>query len=205
MGMLVQTFVRVLVAAIMLIAATARGMASPACDVALEALRASFPGHQGRLALDGMGNLQRVRIFLREAGPCLSKAYADNPADRCGWVDPNVATTRVRPPSRETLESLASAPIQDAARACPTLGRMSHAALGWTPQTSRSMRIKRDGLYDHTSVGITLPVVSASRGEAIAWVESQSGPLAGGGGFVLLRSDLGGRWRVAARFPGFVS
>jgi hypothetical protein len=197
--------IRAVVLAIALAASPAGVLAATPCDLAFEALRTSFPGGSDRMVLDGMGNLQRVGFLLREAGPCLSRAYADRPDDRCGWVDPNNPTAHVHPPARETVEALQRAPARDAAKACPALVQQARLVLGWRAPTSRPNRLRRDGLYEHTSVGVTLPVVNAARGEAIAWVESQVGPLGGGGGFILMRTDARGRWQMAARFPGYVS
>ena len=197
-----------IVAAVAVYAAPPRALAEPACDAALAALTDLFSGTHGPTALDGMGNLQRVRIVLNQAGPCLARSYVGSPAEnRCGWIGVNAGRriTVVRPPGKQTLLALENSPVQDATRACPTLRHDTQTVLGWRAPSRKGVRLRPDGLYDYTTVGITFPVVSAAQGEAIAWAESQSGPLAGGGGFVLLRVDRKGRWRVAARFPALVS
>jgi hypothetical protein len=52
---------------------------------------------------------------------------------------------------------------------------------------------------------MTLPVISAAHGEAIALVGSYSGPLAGQSFLVLIRFGSDGNWRVAGGFPISIS
>ncbi len=196
---------RTLGVAAALCAVAPSALAGPACDAALAALRDIHPGAYPTV-LDGMGNTLRVRLVMNDAGECLSRAYfADSGQDRCGWMDANTRIAPVRPPAKATLNALASTRIENATMACPTLRRATQEKLGWQKSGSRALRLKRNGLYDHRSVGITLPVVNSAEGEAITWVESLSGPLAGGAGFVLLRMDAKGRWQVDAKFPALIS
>ncbi len=198
---------RLLIVALALWAAPAGVLAEPACDAALAALREDYSGPPAHYALSGVGNPQRVKLFVNDAGPCLSRAYSrKSDQDGCGWfgISARGMPAPARPPAKETLEAFARSPIVDGSAGCPSLRRTTQRILGWRAP-SKGSRVRRNGLYDYTSVGITLPVISAAQGEAIAWVEAQSGPLAGGGGVVLLRVDANGRWRMAARLPLVVS
>ncbi len=177
-------------------------LAEPACDVALAELSQEFHGPPGHYALVGVGNLQRVKLVMDEAGPCLSKASSRRPdQNMCGWIEiSDKREAPARPLAKATLEMLTRSPIVDAATACPTLTHATRSILGWGAPSKR-LRIRRNGLYAFTGVGITLPVVAAAQGEAIAWVETRSGPLAGGGAFVLLRVEANGHWRLVAVLP----
>lgn len=199
--------VRALVAAASLLAVPNAALAQSECDAAQAALVELFPGKPGEYALDGMGNLGRVKLFLDLAGPCLSRRYSGNPDDDCyGWygLSANGEPVAASPPAKETLEALVSSPAVDAAVACPALRTATQSTMGWREPSSKPLKLKPNGLYAYTSVGLTLPVV-VSGSEAVAWVEQQSGPLAGGSYLVLLRRDDEGRWRLAGRFPISIS
>ena len=183
------------------------GLAEPACDVALAALTGIYRGDRGPAALDGKIDPVQVRSYLREGGECLPRAYPRHPTESaCGWLDPSGQIgPQVRAPAKQTIDALMKAPVRDASTACSMLKRNTRTVLGWRGRNGESGQRRKSGLYDHTSIGISLPVVNAAQGEAIAWAQSQSGPLAGGGGFVLLRIDAKGRWRLSGRLPVFVS
>lgn len=187
--------------------APAAAVAQVRCDVAQAALVDLFSGTPGEYALDGIGNIGRIKLFLDLAGPCLSRVYTGQIDDECyGWygLSPDGNPAKANPPGQKTLEVLASAPAIDATVACPALRSATQSAIGWRRPSDKPPKRKRGRFSPYTSVGITLPVVTLEA-EAVAWVDQYSGRLAGGSYLVLLRRDDEGRWRLAARFPMSVS
>lgn len=65
--------------------------------------------------------------------------------------------------------------------------------------------VRKGGLYSYTSTTFTLPVISPDGAEALAYVDSSSGPLAASGFLFLLRRDHDGTWKVAARLGLWIS
>jgi hypothetical protein len=177
-----------------------------ACDASRAALTEYFLPQKLPYSLERMGNSQRVKLMTRMVGDCLTRAYTKSD-DPCGWagVDKEGRPHPAAPPARETVAAFLTAPTQDATIACPMLVRTMRASPAWRKSSGHRHRRRRDGLYPYTYVGMTLPVLVESRGEAIAWVESQSGPLAGGSNLLLLRRRGGGAWEVAAIYPISVS
>jgi len=175
-----------------------------ACSAALAALAGYVHPTERRAALERMGNLQRVKLWFRMAGvDCLMQAYGPN--RECGWTVVADETPPVQPPSKEAVQAFVAAPTSDATAKCPKLARAMLAFPGWREAPEVRLRPNRHGLYPVTLVSITLPVLAPSQNEAIAWLDSQSGRLAGSSNLVLLRRTDSGAWRVTAVLPVSVS
>jgi hypothetical protein len=193
------------IVATVVLAAPAPALAQPVCYAARAALVELFAGQSGKYDLGAMGNPGRVKLFLDQAGPCLSRAFSADPDAECGygWYELNAGGRPIpaQPPAKETLDALMTAATLDAVVTCPGIRAATQAIVGWRKPSSKPAA--RDRREHYIYVGMTLPVVAA--GEAIVWIEQQSGPLAGGSELVLLRMDATGRWVLAGRLPMSVS
>lgn len=126
--------------------------------------------------------------------------------DRSRWfqVKADGLPAPIRAPARAAIRAF------DAARPasvtdCESV-RLSIAARGARlTRSDAPSPMRRDGFYDATVHTLTLPVISPDGSEALAYVDSVSGPLAGGGYLVLLRRAPDGAWKVAGRMGLWIS
>ena len=180
---------------------------APECAATQAALHDLFQDRHSRMTFEFIPNELGMRAQLAEFGEQPYQAWPglSDPENRGGWVswdqDPPVG---VSPPHRETLAAFADATIKDPSHACPGLWPSLRQA-GWSKPAPGRQRPGKNGLFPYTYVGMTIPVVTASRAEAIALIRSASGPLAGSSYLVLLRFQSDGTWRVTGRFPISVS
>ncbi|MBI1686863.1 hypothetical protein [Caulobacter hibisci] len=144
-------------------------------------------------------------ILSRFRGPDGALLLDDDPNDsRWFQVKADGLPEPVRPPARATVRTFGAA-RQASVTDCADV-RRSITARGMRIVASEgSPRMRRDGLYDVTTHTLTVPVVSPDGSEALAYADSVSGPLAGGGYLVLLRRKPDGAWKIAGRMGLWIS
>jgi hypothetical protein len=178
------------------LAAAATLEESPACAAAMplldEATRGEAPG---RAALQPAPSATTLQRFIGPDGAILAERDEDGGSN---WFtienDRPVATS---PPGRETISAFAAARPASAADCADFLREAQARGLRLAGENEKPRL--RGEFYKVRMQTVGLPVVSPDGSEALAYVDSTSGPLAGGGFLVLLRRAADGAWRIAGR------
>lgn len=132
---------------------------------------------------------------------------ADPDELRPGWfmVGDGDTPLPVQPPSKEVTQAFIDQ-ARVSATVCANVLEYAHHAGIALPQKGKSRpHRKSDGLYERTFLELTKAVVSPDGGEALVYVSSVSGPLAGSGRLMLFRRDDVGEWMLSGQFPLWVS
>lgn len=111
----------------------------------------------------------------------------------------------VEPPSKEMAQAFIGQ-TRVSATACPNvLAYARRSGISVPRRGEPRPHRKSNGLYDRTFLELTKAITSPDGAEALVYVSSVSGPLAGGGRLMLFRRQYGGEWVLSGQLPLWVS
>lgn len=138
----------------------------------------------------------------------LRQDFPDTDPDdqHAGWfiVGDGDTPVSVKPPSKAMAQAFIEHPRVSATACSNVLEYARRSGVVRQPAKSRPHR-KSNGLYDRTFLELTKAIVSPDGTEALVYVSSVSGPLAGGGRLLLFRRENAGEWALAGQLPLWVS
>lgn len=181
--------------------ALASARESPACAAAMplldEAVRGEAPG---RAALRPPPSASRMLTFTGPDGALLTAP--DDGRSRWFTIE-NDLPVEVAPPAVATVQAFVAASPASATDCAGFLWEAQARGLRLAHENERPRL--RGGVYAVRLQTVGLPVVSPDGDEALAYVDSTAGPLAGGGFLVLLRRAADGGWTIAGRLGLWIS
>lgn len=124
-----------------------------------------------------------------------------------GWfmVGDEDRPVSVEPPSKEMAQAFIDQ-ARVSATACPNvLEYAQRSGISVRQWGGARPHRKSDGLYDRTFLELTKAIIAPDGTEALVYVSSVSGPLAGGGRLMLFRRKNGGEWVLSGQLPLWVS
>lgn len=124
-----------------------------------------------------------------------------------GWimVGDDDRPVPVEPPSKEVAQAFIDE-ARVSATTCPNVLAYARRSGISVPRRGESRPLRKsNGLYDRTFLELTKAITSADGAEALVYVSSVSGPLAGGGRLMLFRRQNGGEWVLSGQLPLWVS
>ncbi|KSB90181.1 hypothetical protein AS593_17600 [Caulobacter vibrioides] len=183
-------------------AAPASAEENPACAAAMPLLDEAARGEaQGRAALRPPPSASRMLTFTGPDGALLTAPGDDG---RSGWFTiESDLPVEVAPPALATIRAFTGASPASATDCADFLREALARGLRLVRETEKPRL--RGGLYAVRIQTVGLPVVSPDGAEALAYVDSTAGPLAGGGNLVLLRRAADGGWTIAGRLVLWIS
>lgn len=177
------------------LAAAAALEGNPACAAAMALLDEATRGEQGRAALQPAPSAATLQHFIGPDGTILAERDEDGGSN---WFTiQNDRPVAVSPPASETISAFAAARPASVAECVDFLREAQARGLRLAGENEKPRL--RGEFYKVRMQTVGLPVVSPDGSEALAYVDSTSGPLAGGGFLVLLRRAADGVWRIAGR------
>ncbi len=177
-------------------AASSTAEETPACAAAMPLLEEAARGEPaGRAALRPPPSPSRMLTFTGPDGALLT-APGDDGRSRWFTIENDLPVV-VAPPAPATVQAfMAASPAS--ATDCATFRREALARGLRLARENEKPRL-RGGRYAVRMQTVGLPAVSPDGAEALAYVDSTVGPLAGGGFLVLLRRAADGGWAIAGR------
>ena len=152
----------------------------------------------GQVMLKPFLNIETLRQDFPNAGP------DDRPS---GWFmsgqgnDP----VSVKPPSREMAKAFIDG-TRVSATTCPNvLNYALRSGIALERSAKRRPRRTSGRRFSRTVVELTKAIVSPDGTEALVYMSSISGPLAGGGHLLLFRREGSGAWRFSGQLGVWVS
>lgn len=148
---------------------------------------------------------QDLATMLGPEGYDLGRTLPDSEEQRWFTASSDGEGRPATPPAASTVKAflaakLASVTVCERVREQATLRGVR---LG--EPVARGKPSRKTGLYPYTGLEMTVPVISEADREALAYVATSAGPLAGGGFLVLLRRNADGAWQIAGQLSLWIS